>query len=171
MVAALSAPATRKRIFSAALMTRRGQCDTVHLDFSYILGDDPARGLAQNLRVREEGRGMPVRAETEKNQVKAGIFDRRILTQRARGLKERFAQGRFIRARRVSRRLFGENAVDILRGRVDARQQHLVSHAVVAVGVIGRDRALIAPEKMDAGPIHLCGIFRRSEERVQIARR
>src|ERR1051326_3232414 len=61
-------------------------------------------------------------------------------------------QHRLVSPRRIRERAFGRYRMDVLtRDRCD-RQQRLLDHAEIAVGMIRRDEALVAPEPMHVAP-------------------
>ena len=61
----------------------------------------------------------------------------------------------------------GRDAVDVLRRDRRVRQQRLARHAVIAVGMVPRDKALVAPEPMDAVPRHRLAKRRVGEKLIQ----
>jgi len=59
--------------------------------------------------------------------------------------------------------------MNILRRHRNFGEQCFVRHPIIAVNVVGRDGAFVAPEKMHARPIDLRRKFRRGKQGVQIA--
>jgi hypothetical protein len=59
------------------------------------------------------------------------------------------------------------HAVDVFRRRRNAIQQRLPGHAVVAVEVVRRDAAFVAPEEAHTRPLHPSHVVGTSEQPVQ----
>src|SRR5580700_4097280 len=67
--------------------------------------------------------------------------------------------------------LFGLHAMHIALGNRNSNEEFAARHSVVALGIRGRDRALIAPEDMHLGPIHLAAKFIGGQKFEHRARR
>src|SRR5882724_1125209 len=103
---------------------------------------------------------MSVGSQTQKDQIKAGELSWRET--------EKFLQGLLIFPSGVVRvLLFSVNAKNILRTHRDLRQQRFISHAVIAVGVVGRNVTLVTPEEPNLVPWN-GGLGR--EERIKARR-
>ncbi len=71
----------------------------------------------------------------------------------SRGEMEKIFQGLLVLQSRRCRIFFlGVNAKNIFRRHWDLRQQRFVDHAVIALRMIGRDVALVTPEKINLVP-------------------
>ena len=66
---------------------------------------------------------------------------------------------------------FSRHAVNIFGRNLNLGQQTFLRHAKIAVLVIRRDTALVAPKKMNAEPVDTIPILGSSEQRVQSSRR
>src|SRR3954452_19545675 len=89
---------------------------------------------------------MTFATDAEKNQIEA--------RPRAVGKGKIIAQRIFIRLGRGAGTALGFDAVNVFLWNRDVREQRLVSRSIIAVGMIGRHGALIAPEKMRRVPRH-----------------
>src|ERR1700730_6328542 len=67
--------------------------------------------------------------------------------------------------------IFRFHAVNVGSRYGHADEKLAASHAVVALGTVRRDGALISPEKMDARPIYLGAKLRRGQKAVEFPRR
>src|ERR1051326_1020749 len=111
----------------------------------------------------QKRRGMARLAQAQKNEIEA--------RQGPPGESEEIAQESFVSGGRFRGSALRLDAVDVRRRRRHARKQRLVGHTIVAVGMIGRHRALVAPEEMNAVPRDPRAKFPPGERGVQRARR
>src|SRR5258705_4979659 len=103
---------------------------------------------------------MSVGSQTQKDQIKAGELSWRET--------EKFLQGLLILPSGVVHVfLFSVNAENILPTHRDLRQQRFIRHAVIAVGVVGRNVTLVTPEDPNLVPWN-GGLCR--EERIKALR-
>src|SRR5450631_2430991 len=107
---------------------------------------------------------MAVSSHAQKNQVKA--------REAAIVQVEVFSQNYFVLVGRApDAGLFGLHAVHISLGNGNSYEEFAPRRSIIAFGTGGRNRALVAPENVYLGPIHLPSKFVGGQKRKHLSRR
>src|SRR5579875_2874843 len=63
------------------------------------------------------------------------------------------------------------HAMDLLRTQIELAQQGLLSQGIVALRIVWRNAAFIAPEKVDCAPVNLAAVWLARQQAIELAGR
>src|SRR5690242_2458008 len=119
---------------------------------------DPASDFLERGAAGEERCGVAVFAETEKDQIE---------TRRGICGSEKIAQLLLVVGRRAVGVFLAGHTVNVLWRNFDFAEQRLVNHPVIALRMVRRHTALVAPKEMHAIPDNSRAKLRRGEKRIE----
>ena len=140
---------------AGAVERRQGQGDAVGVQVGDPVGGYESLTLFQRRGAGEEGGGVAVVADAEEGEVQPAVGG------------ESVGEGEGVVVGGLLRRAFSHHAVHLRRRDGDVVEEGASGHAEVAVGVVWRHAALVAPEDVPARPVDVVGKRRRGEQPVE----